>query len=576
MNTKKTLFIPLVMLTSSLFAQFSGINTTAPGTALDVNGAITNRETAVAIVSNAATIPNNVSQVQLTGTATGTVSITAPAAPNAGQRLVIFNNTTGGFGATLNGVTIPYGKALEYVYSNSGWRSTDGGSVGATPVNIYTANGTLIGNRTVTQGTNTLTFTSNQVNAFSVDGNTFSVDAANKRIGIGTNAPNAPLHLSSGITSAITSSFLTPGMLITGPTAGPGSGFTGPGLYFEGLNNPVSQRVIKVNMTSNGTTGFLNFQSVSDNGATAGGSILSMLSTGNVGIGTMTPFAKLHINGSGGSISSTAGGQSYFNAGSDLSIIANGSWATPLSIYATSGILSQSFIASQAGTFTASDIRIKDLKNLSNSSEDLATINKVEITNYTMKDKLRFGDKAYKKVIAQQVELVYPQAITKRVDYIPNVYALSEKVVFDNGQMTITLSKAHKIKTGDEVKMLTESGEEVFATVTSVNTLSFTVNHVDNKQPQYFVYGIKVNDFLTIDYDAISMLNVSATQELTKKVAALELDNETLKAQNARLAAYAERAEAKDKTYAKLTAQVKELQQILGVKIETSVTRQSK
>ncbi|WP_343643578.1 hypothetical protein [Chryseobacterium sp.] len=170
-----------------------GVATDSPGTALDVNGAITNRETALAVAGNAVTIPANVSQVQLTGAATATVTVTAPAAPNAGQRIIVYNNTTGGFGASLGGVTIPNGKALEYVYSNSGWRSTDGGSVGATPVNLYTADGTLTGNRTVTQGANTLAFTGTQANAFSVDGNTLSVNASNDRVGIGTTTPTNKL-----------------------------------------------------------------------------------------------------------------------------------------------------------------------------------------------------------------------------------------------------------------------------------------------------------------------------------------------------------------------------------------------
>ncbi|PTT28978.1 hypothetical protein DBR28_16730 [Chryseobacterium sp. HMWF028] len=195
MILKKISLIGLLSVNIGLFAQAGnvGINTTTPGTTLDVNGAITNRETTVAVSGNAVTVPANVSQVQLTGAATAAVTITAPAAPNAGQRLVIFNNTTGGFGASLNGVTIPNGKALEYVYSNSGWRSTDGGAVGAAGVNIYNTDGSLTNNRTVSQGANTLTFTGNQVNAFSVDGNTLSVDAANHRIGIGTSTPDTPL-----------------------------------------------------------------------------------------------------------------------------------------------------------------------------------------------------------------------------------------------------------------------------------------------------------------------------------------------------------------------------------------------
>ena len=44
-----------------------------------------------------------------------------------------------------------------------------------------------------------------------------------------------------------------------------------------------------------------------------------------------------------------------------------------------------------------------------------------------------------------------------------------------------------------------------------------------------------MDDFRTVDYEAISMLNVSATQELLKRVEALEDQNNVLKAQNSEL-----------------------------------------
>ena len=44
-----------------------------------------------------------------------------------------------------------------------------------------------------------------------------------------------------------------------------------------------------------------------------------------------------------------------------------------------------------------------------------------------------------------------------------------------------------------------------------------------------FVYGKEVNDFRVVDYDAISMLNVSATQELAKRSEAQAKEIEQLK-----------------------------------------------
>ena len=46
------------------------------------------------------------------------------------------------------------------------------------------------------------------------------------------------------------------------------------------------------------------------------------------------------------------------------------------------------------------------------------------------------------------------------------------------------------------------------------------------------MYGREVDDFRTVDYQAISMLNVSATQALLRRIEALEKENEALKEVN--------------------------------------------
>ena len=243
-----------------------GVGTTTPGTKLDVDGAITNRETSVVIASNAATVPANVSQIQLIGAATAVVAITAPAAPNAGQRLIIYNNTTGGFGATLNTINIPNGRALEFVYSNAGWRSTDGGAAAAvtSPVNIYTSNGTIGSNRIVTQGANTLAFTSTATNGFSVDGSTFSVDAPNNRVGIGTAAPTARLEISSGQldVSGLKFSNISNATPSTGNTAALGVDANGNVVVQSSLSTSFKSFSVDANVPANSlvTIGTLQFR----------------------------------------------------------------------------------------------------------------------------------------------------------------------------------------------------------------------------------------------------------------------------------------------------------------------------
>ena len=57
---------------------------------------------------------------------------------------------------------------------------------------------------------------------------------------------------------------------------------------------------------------------------------------------------------------------------------------------------------------------------------------------------------------------------------------------------------------------------------------------LQSEDEQVFVYGREVKDFRSVDYEAIAMLNVSATQEIKKEkdaeVKALQDENATLRA----------------------------------------------
>ena len=153
MKSKILLFFFIPFLS---FAQI-GMNTTDPRTMLDVNGAVTRREVSFTVVSNAANINTETSLASITGTATGTVAVTAYTPTINGHILTISNNTTGGFSATFLGTTILNGQAVGFIYTNGAWKTTLGSSITATE--IYNSNGTLTGNRTVTLGSNNLTFT---------------------------------------------------------------------------------------------------------------------------------------------------------------------------------------------------------------------------------------------------------------------------------------------------------------------------------------------------------------------------------------------------------------------------------
>ena len=123
-----------------------------------------------------------------------------------------------------------------------------------------------------------------------------------------------------------------------------------------------------------------------------------------------------------------------------------------------------------------------------------------------------YGDQTTKKVIAQQLKSVYPQAVSLQTDVIPNIYKISE---IKDGYIALKTD----LKKGDRVKLIFEESEqtnEEIVEVLSADKNSFTIEN--KKEGKVFVYGKEVDDFHVVDYDAVSMLNVSATQELYKLI----------------------------------------------------------
>ena len=185
---------------------------------------------------------------------------------------------------------------------------------------------------------------------------------------------------------------------------------------------------------------------------------------------------------------------------------------TPLSIYASNSVAAQDFRA-------YSDARIKNIEGRSNSAIDLQTLRAIEITDYTHKDAIATGNERSKKAIAQQVEEVFPLAVSRSTDVIPDIYHVA---AVKNGWLKV----ATNLDKGDRVRIIDGKADGIHEVV-EVKEGAFRTAAIPQSD-KVFVYGREVTDFRSVDYTAISMLNVSATQEILRRLEAKEKEVEEL------------------------------------------------
>jgi hypothetical protein len=221
--------------------------------------------------------------------------------------------------------------------------------------------------------------------------------------------------------------------------------------------------------------------------------------SGNVGIGTDTPGkGKLEINGTA---SGDKPGFSYKKWLSIDGLHTGGSPNQALSIYASGDI-------GVSAVFVFSDERVKKIQRRSDGAADLRTLLDIEVTDFLYKDVIGKSGRACKKVIAQQVEKVFPQAVSKQTDVVPDIY---KQASLSDGWVEL----ATDLKTGERVRLISEHAEGVYEVLEAAKD-KFRADFKPEGE-KVFVFGREVNDFRSVDYDAIAMLNVSATQQLKKE-----------------------------------------------------------
>jgi hypothetical protein len=391
------------------------------------------------------------------------------------------------------------------------------------------------------------------------------------RTGVGTSAPQSQLHV------------IAPTGIYPGTFEGnqPGGG----GVQVVIRNNNANYQTGLNFSDATGTKGWtlLNNTNATDDfqiySKAIGRASIYMTNQGFVSFASSTspttPIAPVTVGTQGTVVSSGPGSFFAYYTGTTIqsSGIAAGTYGA--GIYSAASIWTSGSFISVNGGLTASDERLKNIIGVSDSAADLATLKGIQITDYTMKDSVRYGKVPFKEVVAQQVEKAYPTAVrtigSPKMSYLPDIYTTATSVTpGKDNSYTIHIAKEHGLKAGGLVRLVTADNYELDVTADKViDATTFTVVTKAPLDGKVFVYGKECTDMKGVDYEAIAMLNVSATQELAKhdEVFAKQVEEQ----QNQLIALKAENAELK-----KLAAEVREMkaafvamQAAKGDKLET-------
>ena len=207
--------------------------------------------------------------------------------------------------------------------------------------------------------------------------------------------------------------------------------------------------------------------------------------------------------------------------------IYNGGQTTTIMPNINIGIMGTS--AFNSGFYLYSDKRIKkDIKPIENSLEIIDKINPI---SYRYIDYITKGNIKNYGVIAQEIEEIIPEAVNKHKDFIPNIYKNVDYYDNDLLRLYIKYDDKFDLSINDKIKIYDDKNKEHIKTIKEINftyiTIDTPIDDYKNEIP-IFIYGKEIEDVKNVNYEALFMINIRATQELHQQIKLLLKRIETL------------------------------------------------
>jgi len=301
--------------------------------------------------------------------------------------------------------------------------------------------------------------------------------------------------------------------------------------------------------------GFVNADDIVFN--TNGAERMRIENTGDIGINTTNPTAKLDVNGDAkvGTFTVTSS-QTMPDIGTNSAklqfVLADtggiDTWGNYADNYTTSfGFLTTTYtrltwdvngsdrmrldaggdldIDGTYGTF--SDYRIKE--NIQSIDDDYAmgVIRGLEPKSYTWKDKEK-GEGTEYGFLAQEVKALYPEMVSTGSGTIPMDQMAYPSQITSDTTMEITVSDGSTWTSGDKIAVNDSTNyrhtltvHEIQNSVLSLTAETISSNMVDSNSETY-IYGKEVDDLHGMKVSYLDPLMISALQQLDRRVAALE------------------------------------------------------